>query len=111
MAADRADDPVARLDDDAVPVLRDIAADVLARALKPGQNLTVRFDGAPLALALPALAGPIVARVDGRRSVGAIRADLQRTVDPHLSDSAFAAAFAATYEVLCGINRLLLTRP
>lgn len=110
VAADRTDDPVAVLDDAAVPVLRDIEAAALARALKPGQPLTVRFDGAPLALALPDLAGPIVARVDGRRTVAAIRAELA-ALDRRLDERAFAEAFGATFDALSGINRMLLTRP
>ena len=109
--ADRAGDPVAILDDDAVPVLRDIEAVALARSLKPGVPLTVRFDSQPLALPLPALAGPIVARVDGARTVGHIRDDLRATVDPRLDDRTFDAAFRATFAALAGINRMLLSRP
>ncbi|WP_374446052.1 class I SAM-dependent methyltransferase [Stella sp.] len=110
VAADRADDPVCALDDAAVPVLRDIEAAALARALKPGQPLVVRFDGAPLSLSLPDLAGPIVARIDGHRTVAAIRDDLRRTVAPRLDGRTFAAAFQGVFEGLCGINRLLLSR-
>ncbi|BBK40337.1 hypothetical protein STVA_03570 [Allostella vacuolata] len=94
--------------DRAIPAIRDLDPALLARALKPGVPLTVRFDGVPLSLPMPALAGPIVARVDGRRTVGEIGADLRTTVDRRLSDAAFAAAFDATYAALNGVNRMLL---
>src|SRR5690606_25380449 len=101
---ERGDDPLATPADDAVPVLRDLDAAALARTLKPGVPLTVRFDGVPLALPLPNLAGPIAARVDGRRTVAEIRCDLQATVDRRLTDAAFADAFQRCYDVLNGIN-------
>lgn len=98
----------AALSEQAVPALRDLDPAQLARALKPGVPLTVRFDGVPLSLPMPALAGPIVARIDGRRSVGGIRDDLRATVDRRLSDEAFDAAFGPIYAALNGVNRLLL---
>lgn len=106
---DRADGTVAAPTDEAVPVIRDLDPAQLARTLKPGVPLTVRFDGVPLAVPLPNLAGPIVARVDGQRTIGDIRADLRRTVDRRLDDHTFADAFAATYEALNGINRMLIS--
>ncbi|MGE0718867.1 MAG: methyltransferase, partial [Alphaproteobacteria bacterium] len=105
---DHPGDTVARPTDDAIPALRDMEAAALARAIRPGAPLTVRFDGVPLPLALPALAGPIVARIDGRRTVAAIRDELRASVDPRLGEAAFADAFAATYRALNGINRLLI---
>ena len=105
---DRGADTMAVPTDDAVPVIRDLDPAQLARSLKPGVPLTVRFDGVPLTLPLPSLAGPIVARVDGRRTVGEIRASLREEIDRRLADRAFADAFAATYDALNGINRMLV---
>jgi len=94
--------------DDAVPALRDIASDALARTLKPGQPLVAGFDGFQLSFAMPRLAGPIVARIDGTRTIAGIRADLRASVDRNSSDGAFAEAWAETWRVLNGINRLLI---
>ncbi|BBK29598.1 hypothetical protein STHU_02320 [Allostella humosa] len=109
VAADRREDTQARPTPSAIPVLRDLDPQALARTLKPGVPLTVRFDGQPLALPLPALAGPIVARCDGRRTVADIQNDLRETVDRRLDDRAFQAAFAPTYAALNGINRMLIS--
>ncbi|MGE0724484.1 MAG: class I SAM-dependent methyltransferase [Alphaproteobacteria bacterium] len=103
-------DTVAVPADDAVPALRDMAPDALGRALRPGQPLVAGFDGFQLSFPMPRLAGPIAARIDGARTVAAIRDDLRASVDRGLTDAAFAEAWTETWRVLNGINRLLIAR-
>ncbi|MFP3481471.1 hypothetical protein SB780_42170, partial [Burkholderia sp. SIMBA_057] len=55
-----------------VPVLRDLDGGAVAKGLPPGGVLEAELMGAVIPLPLPRLAGPILARVDGRTSLGAI---------------------------------------
>ena len=62
---------IAKLDSpDVIPVLRDLDSPAIARGLKPGAGLRGDLGGTPVNLALPRLAGPILARIDGRTSIG-----------------------------------------
>jgi hypothetical protein len=64
----------------------------------------------PVNLALPRLAGPILARIDGRTSIGGLHQALTAT-DRSLSPQAFQTQFQELYAALNGVNKLLLRRP
>ncbi len=107
----RAAEAVAVPDDpDMVPVMRGNGAATMARELKPGGALTVRADGLEARFALPRRAGPILARIDGRRTVGEIHADLAKDEGGRLDWRTFQEEFARLYAVFNGVNRLFLGR-
>lgn len=94
---------------DVVPVLRDLDGPALARGLKPGAALEAELGGVALRFALPRLAGPILARIDGRTSLGAVHSALL-DLDPRLDWDAFMIQFDELYRVLNGLNKLVLRR-
>jgi SAM-dependent methyltransferase len=95
-------------DPNAVPVWRETDADVIARAVQRDGTIAVVFDGLRLAFPLPPQAGAIVRLIDGKRSVGAITAEL---ASRGIAADAFARAWCATFSTLERINRLLLSAP
>ena len=105
----RRDDPVARIDAEgaSVPFLCRLENHVLAASLRKSPVLNATFDGLPLRFNLPRLAAAIVERIDGRTSIAEIRTSLSE-LDPRLEPSAFDQQFAQTYDVLNGVNHLLL---
>lgn len=54
------------------PHLKGLRAPELARAIAAGQNPKLRFNGLEVRLALPKQAAPLIAAIDGRRSLTAI---------------------------------------
>ncbi len=90
---------------EAVPILRDERL----RGLR-GDALTVKADGLTLRFPLPRLAPAILSRIDGRRSLGAIEAEL-RGADPALTPARFSEQFGTLYAALNGVNKLLLAFP
>ena len=99
---------VARLDGlAAVPVLRDLDGPALARGLPPGAVLDAEFPGLKLALPLPRLAGPILARVDGRRSLAEIF-EAVRALDRGLAREQFEAQARALFTALNCIGKMYL---
>ncbi|QQP89949.1 methyltransferase [Skermanella sp. TT6] len=106
---DAADAVAAPGDLDMVPVLRDFDGAAIARGLKPGAGLRADLGGMPVNLPMPRLAGPLLARIDGRTSVGKLYEALGK-VERGLTISAFLAQFADLYTVLNGMNKLLLRR-
>lgn len=100
-------DPVVATADapDAVPILRDERL----RALR-GEALTAKADGLTLRLPLPRLAAAILSRIDGRRTLGAIHAEL-RAADAGLDWARFREQFDRLYAALNGINKLLIACP
>jgi SAM-dependent methyltransferase len=93
-----------------VPVLRELDGPALARGMKPGATLKAELAGLPLSIPLPRLAGPILSRIDGRTSLGAIHRDL-RDLDASLGWDAFASQFEALYRPLGALAKLLLRHP
>ena len=90
---------------DAVPVAREMPGEELARNIRPDGTLPFLFDGLRVPVPLPSQAAAILRLVDGRRTVGAIGADLaSRGTAPE----AFARAWAGTFAPLERVNRLLL---
>lgn len=108
--AARAEDPSLTADwsdPTAVPVLREVRAEQMARAAAAGA-LRVSFDGITLPLPLPRLAPAILRRVDGRRSLGEIQ---QALVEEGAPAERAAADLQDTCRVLEATNRLLLAAP
>jgi SAM-dependent methyltransferase len=109
--ADRASTAVARPQDPAmVPVLRDASGVESAKNLKPGGTLTARAEGLEARFALPRRAGPILARIDGRRSLADIHADLAASEGARFEWSAFKEEFDRLYGVFNAVNKMFLSR-
>ena len=96
------------LRDDAVPVAREMPAAELAAAIRPDGTLPHVFDGLRVPVPLPPLAPALLRLIDGRRTVGDMRAVLAaRGTRPE----AFDRAWAATFGQLSAVNRVLLAPP
>lgn len=93
---------------DAVPVLRELDGPTVAKGLPRDGALPVTFDGLRAALPLPRLAGAILARIDGRRSFGAIADELAAS---GVSREQFARDLAGLRHTLERLNKLLLAAP
>ncbi|MCK6449568.1 MAG: class I SAM-dependent methyltransferase [Alphaproteobacteria bacterium] len=105
-AAARADDPAA------VPVARDVDFAAIARGMVSGSPvLSASFDGLTLRLKLPRLATAILARIDGKRSLGEIHRAVAETAAPGLAWDDFLAEFRVLYAAFNGVNRMLLRVP
>lgn len=110
--ADNEADTLARPDTlDAVPVLRDADGPALAAQFRPGMALTVPADGLKLSLPLPPLAGPMLARIDGNRSLAKIRAGLVADGRPGLDRDAFMSEFGRLYGVFYGVSSMFIRNP
>lgn len=108
----RAADPVLAPpwdDPDAVPVLREMDGPTVARNLPKDGTLPVNFDGLRANLPLPRLAGAILQRVDGRRTLGEIEAEVRAASGA--SAELFAREMAQLRHTMERMNRLLLTAP
>jgi SAM-dependent methyltransferase len=109
--AGRAATAVARLQDPAmIPVLREGSGGESARNLKPGGTLTARAEGLEARFALPRRAGPILARIDGRRSLADIHADLAAGEGGRFDRSAFMEEFSQLFRVFNAVNKMFLSR-
>ena len=84
------------------------AGPALARGLKPGEPLKVSFGPNSLSFPLPRRAVPILAQLDGRRSVAELRGAVAQA-GLALSEEEFARDFAALFRVLNGTNHLFLS--
>src|SRR5262249_57524452 len=98
-----------RDDPDVIPVLRNDDGAALARDLKPRGALTARAHGLEARFALPRLAGPILARIDGQRTLGEIHAALAAD-GTRLEWAAFKAEFDRLYGAFNAVNRMFLRR-
>ncbi len=107
--AGRAATAVAQPQDPAmIPVLREGSGAETAKNLKPGGTLTARAEGLEARFALPRRAGPILARIDGRRSLADIHADLAADQGARFEWSAFKEEFDRLYGVFNAVNRMFL---
>ncbi len=95
-------------DPDAVPVLREMDGVALARGLPPDGTMPVSFDGLRVALPMPRLAAAILARVDARRSFGAIADELAAN---GISRDVFRRDLALLRRTMEAMNRLLIAAP
>ena len=101
-------DTVARPEDtSAIPVLREMDAATLAQGLKPNTPLVANLEGFPWRAQLPPLASPIVAQIDGRRTIAEIYTAMAMRGGLPVWDE-FHQQFEQIYVVLNGINHLLL---
>lgn len=94
----------------AVPLLRDMDGPAWAKGFRPGGALTASADGSSFRFPLPPLAGAMVGRMDGRRSLGEIFAEL-RTLDARLDEAAFKRQFALLFRAFNGLGKLFLSFP
>jgi len=99
----------------AIPILREpndpmIAA---ARAAPIGQSiaLAAHLDGYTARIALPPVAPAILARIDGRASIGEIFTACEGAVSPAPDWATFKREFGRLFAVLNGLNKLFLRRP
>ncbi len=95
---------------DAVPCLRDLDGPAFARDFTPGAAMTATIDGATLRFPLPPLAPAMVARMDGRRTIGAIHGELANA-DPQLDWDRFQDQFQRLFAALNGLGKLYLRYP
>ncbi|MBP2232340.1 SAM-dependent methyltransferase [Azospirillum agricola] len=93
---------------DVVPVLRDLDGAALARSMPPGGSLEVELQGVFVALPLPRLAGPILARADGRTTLGEIHAAVAATAG--VTWDAFLVQFQQLFKALGGVGKMHLRR-
>jgi SAM-dependent methyltransferase len=91
----------------AVPVMREMGAGDLARAIRPDGMLAFQFDGLRVLVPLPPLAPALLRLIDGQRTVAAIAAAMAGRAAP----DAVARAWRTTYETLSSLNRVLLSPP
>jgi hypothetical protein len=102
---------VAAPDDGAlVPCLHEMDGAAFAQGVAEGSAMTATIDGAGFRFPLPPLAADMVARMDGRRSLGQIHAEL-RGAEPGLDWAAFAAQLKDVFAALNGLGKLYLRMP
>lgn len=92
------------------PVLR-AGSESWVKGVAGARVLKAKIDGIEVKFPLPALAAPILARIDGRRTIAAIQHDLAEAGEGPRDRRAFKDAFDAVYAVFNKLNRLFLTRP
>ena len=95
---------------EAIPVLRVLDGPRLAKAVQRDLVLKGEFDGLALKFALPRLAPAVLPWIDGRTSLGEIQTALQN-LDPRQDWNHFKAQFDQLYQVLGGLNHLLIHYP
>jgi hypothetical protein len=91
----------------AVPVMREMPGDELAKHIRPDGTLPFLFDGLRVPVALPPQAAAILKLIDGERSVGELAEALAGRFPPDV----FTRAWRATYDTLSALNRVLLAPP
>jgi len=95
---------------EAIPCLRVLDGAQLAKAVQRDLVLKGEFDGLPLKFPLPRLAPAVLPWIDGRTSLGEIQTALQN-LDPRQDWDHFKAQFDLLYQVLGGLNHLLIRYP
>jgi len=100
-------DTVARPTPEAVPVPRDLDPQAFARNTGPNPGIRVDFDRLTLRFALPARTAAIMARIDGRRPLDAIFAELEGR-DSGLARQTLETQFDQLFRILNGISKLYL---
>ncbi|WP_431855074.1 methyltransferase [Azospirillum sp.] len=109
---DRLDGAVARPDGpEVVPVLRDLDGPATAKAIPPGGVLEAELAGAVVPLPLPRLAGPMLARIDGRTNLGDLHAAVATATGGALPWETFKTQFDQLFAALNGVGKMLLRRP
>ncbi|MBK1696856.1 class I SAM-dependent methyltransferase [Rhodovibrio salinarum] len=105
-----ASDPVAQLDDGAVPMMpgSDPAA-LVGQLGGASPKLTITLDGQKRSFPLPRLTAPILRQADGTRAVGEI-VDRLCNADRGLNPETARRQIGELYAVLNGLNLMLLSR-
>lgn len=93
-----------------VPLLRDLDGRAVGAALKPGAALEAELLGSAVTVPLPRLAGAMLTRIDGRRTLGEIHREIAAVAGP-LPWETFDSQFRQLFGALNGIGKLLLRRP
>jgi SAM-dependent methyltransferase len=91
----------------AIPVLRQDDGPALAKLIRD-DRIGFRIDGLEMTFALPRLAGPILARIDGQASLAALQEGLEAELGRRAEPAAFARDFAWLYKVMNGIGRITI---
>lgn len=108
--ADNPADTMARADTpEMVPV--PIGLETIARGAGRSRNIATEFDGLRLSLPLPGYAGPMLAAIDGRRTLGEIHHAVRAAATPPPDWESFKRAFDELFALLNGMNLLFLRRP
>ena len=108
--ADNPADTVARADaPDAVPV--PVGLETVARDAVHSRSIATVLDGLRLSLPLPGYAGPMLAAIDGRRTLAQIHDAVRAAAAPPPDWPAFKRAFDELFAILNGMNLLFLRRP
>ena len=105
----RADAPVISApwdDPTAIPCLRELDGAKLAAGIPRDGVLRVTFDGLTVPVPLPRLAGAILSRIDGKRSIGEIGDNLAQN---GMAREVFAREFQALVAAMEKTNRLLIS--
>jgi len=92
---------------EAIPCLRILNGAQLARAVQRDLVLKGEFDGLSLKFPLPRLATAVLPWIDGFTTLGEIQTNLQG-LDPRQDWDHFKAQFDQLYQVLGGLNHLLI---
>ena len=95
---------------EAVPCLRVLDGAQLAKAVQRDLVLKGEFDGLSLKFPLPRLATAVLPWIDGKTSLGEIQRALH-DLDPRQDWEHFKAQFDQLYQVLGGLNHLLIRYP
>ncbi|MBI4184810.1 MAG: class I SAM-dependent methyltransferase [Proteobacteria bacterium] len=95
-------------DEQAIPIYRDEETATEARKLRPGGAVRAVRNGLRLSFALPPLASAILARIDGRRTLGEIRKALAESAPPGPDRRTFLRQFRDLFAALNGLNMLFL---
>ncbi|MBL8699352.1 MAG: class I SAM-dependent methyltransferase [Alphaproteobacteria bacterium] len=95
---------------DLVPVPANVELAQLARSIGGNGVVTATVDGLPFRMPVPRLTGALLARIDGRRSLREIHADLAAR-DPKLTEAAFLQQFQQLFANLHALGKLMLRRP
>ncbi|MCQ8278312.1 class I SAM-dependent methyltransferase [Acetobacteraceae bacterium KSS8] len=93
---------------DAVPVAREMPAEIVADQIGPDGTLPMPFGRLVVPVPLPALAQPILRLIDGERMVGAILSALE---ERGIARPKAETAWAETWRALSRCNRILLRAP
>lgn len=89
----------------AVPVFRDPDDGTNAKGLKPGGSLLTDVDGCHFRFPLPDLAGPLAVRIDGKRTLADIAADMK------MDEDRFRKVWLPVFRAFNGLSKLYLAFP
>lgn len=107
----KADNPVAPPDPQdpaAVPVLLDVDGAAVADQFQSASSLSATLEGLSYRRPMPALTAPLMRRIDGRRPLADLHADITAAGTP-VGWPTFADQFAQLFETMNGLGKMVLT--